>query len=300
MAFLFGERGAIMKVECPKCKATYKVDENKLPDEGVTVKCKKCQNQFFIEKEIQPIANFLVDQEENNEIEKKKPKKLKKCPRCKVPQEGIDKCQYCGFVFDDFKREKRKSIDADERIEDKQKKTVTLGKILGWAFGIFFVIAAIGAFLAGWSLQGLLYLVLAAILIPPITNKLPFRLSRGLKAVIIIICLFGGTFLSIQTATKQKVPNQTKPTTNVKREPATLKTYDMGVTVNVGYTSYRVSKAWWSNKLSDNRFIDKKPDATWLFVELSVRNDSDKPRKIPQFRLIDSSGAQYETSSKVE
>jgi hypothetical protein len=274
------------------------VDENKLPDDGINVKCKKCENKFFIEKEIPPVANFLEDEEETNEVETKASKNLKKCPRCKVPQEGIDECQYCGFVFDDLNKKPDKPIKVHKKIDDKPKKTVTLGGVLGWVFGIFFVLAAIGAFLAGWAIQGLLYLIIAAILIPPIVNKLPFHLSRGLKAVIIIVCIFGGTFLSINTATKHKASNQSKPTTKTSKQPATIRTYNMGETVNIGYTSYRVNNAWWSDKLSDNQFIDKKADASWLFISLSVRNDDKKPRTIPPFKLIDSSGAQYQTSSK--
>ena len=75
-------------------------------------------------------------------------------------------------------------------------------------------------------------------------------------------------------------------------------TYKQGETVNIGYTSYAVWSSWWSSKLSDNQFMDDRPDAMFLFVDLTVRNDDKKARSIPPFNLIDENGAEYETSSK--
>lgn len=34
---------------------------------------------------------------------------------------------------------------------------------------------------------------------------------------------------------------------------------------SIGYMSYRVWNVWWSNKLSNNEFLDQKPDASFLF-----------------------------------
>jgi hypothetical protein len=28
---------------------------------------------------------------------------VKVCPRCKLPQDGINQCEYCGLVFKDYK-----------------------------------------------------------------------------------------------------------------------------------------------------------------------------------------------------
>lgn len=40
-----------MIVECNNCHAKYNVDESKIPDTGIKVKCHKCQSIIFIEKE---------------------------------------------------------------------------------------------------------------------------------------------------------------------------------------------------------------------------------------------------------
>jgi len=77
-----------------------------------------------------------------------------------------------------------------------------------------------------------------------------------------------------------------------------IKLYKMGETAHIGYTSYCVWRSWWSNRLSDNEFLDDRPDAMFLFVELTVRNDDKKARSIPPFELVDENGAEYETSSK--
>lgn len=50
--------------------------------------------------------------------------------------------------------------------------------------------------------------------------------------------------------------------------------------------------------MSDNQFLDDKPDAMFLFVDITIRNDEKKARSISPFNLIDENGAEYETTSK--
>ncbi len=92
------------------------------------------------------------------------------------------------------------------------------------------------------------------------------------------------TTISASKSEKSKSENQT--------------TYKQGETVSTGYTSYAVWSSWWSSRLSDNQFLDDRPNAMFLFVDITVRNDDKKPRSIPPFYLIDENGAEYETSSK--
>ena len=40
-----------MKIQCPNCKAGYQVDDAKIPDKGVYVRCGKCQTKFLVQKE---------------------------------------------------------------------------------------------------------------------------------------------------------------------------------------------------------------------------------------------------------
>jgi len=87
------------------------------------------------------------------------------------------------------------------------------------------------------------------------------------------------------------------PVSQPKSEPK-VKVYKEETNVNIGYTSYVVWRSWWSNRLSDNKFLVQKPDAKFLFVELTVKNDDKKARSIAPFKLIDENGAEYEASSK--
>lgn len=73
--------------------------------------------------------------------------------------------------------------------------------------------------------------------------------------------------------------------------------YNEGQNINIGYTSYFISKSWYSNKLSDNQFLNQKPNAIYLFVQLSVKNNDKEARNIPPFKLIDQNNAEYEPSS---
>jgi hypothetical protein len=70
------------------------------------------------------------------------------------------------------------------------------------------------------------------------------------------------------------------------------------VQVNVGYMSYKVWRTWWSDRLSSNEFLDSRPNAKWLFVELSARNNDKKPRMIPPFKLMDEQEREYDSSSE--
>lgn len=73
--------------------------------------------------------------------------------------------------------------------------------------------------------------------------------------------------------------------------------YKVGDTAHVGYTSYAVWKVFYKNRLSDNQYLNQAPDAEYLFIDLTVRNDDKKARIIAPFKLVDENGAEYETSS---
>ncbi len=77
-----------------------------------------------------------------------------------------------------------------------------------------------------------------------------------------------------------------------------MKSNDEGQTVSIGYTSYAVWKSWWSLTLTDNNYTNEYPDAMYLFVKLTIRNDDNEARTIPPFKLIDENGAEYEKSNK--
>lgn len=79
--------------------------------------------------------------------------------------------------------------------KNNQEKThirITLGFVLGWAFGVLFAIGGV-SFLFSKFLTGILMLLLAAIVLPPVNkivaDKLNFSISGALKFILVIILL---------------------------------------------------------------------------------------------------------------
>ena len=113
-----------------------------------------------------------------------------------------------------------------------------------------------------------------------------------LVILVVIISLTGGdeTSNAASGSSSTSVSSKSKP-------KADQKVYKEAETVHVGYNSYAVWQSWWSSSLSSNQFLDQRPNAMYLFVRLTVRNDDKKPRMVPPFKLLDENGAEYEASS---
>ncbi len=44
------EKSENIEIQCPKCKAVYKVNYSKIPANGTHARCRKCQTKFFVSK----------------------------------------------------------------------------------------------------------------------------------------------------------------------------------------------------------------------------------------------------------
>ena len=130
----------------------------------------------------------------------------------------------------------------------------------------------------------------------------------SITAAFIVIAVTGSVASSIEESsrTMSKGLSTTRDTIDLggdspsgySKSSVPVTAYKTGETISVGYSSYCVWRSWWSKRLSNNEFLDDRPDAIFLFVELTVRNDDKKARSIPPFELVDENGAEYETSSK--
>jgi len=100
-----------------------------------------------------------------------------------------------------------------------------------------------------------------------------------------------------QKPVKAAAADSTPKPKSKPESPKEQKVYVHGETVGVGYTGYCVWRCWWSESLSSNEFMNQKPNAKYLFVELSVINGDKKARMIPPFFLEDENGAEYQTSA---
>lgn len=119
------------------------------------------------------------------------------------------------------------------------------------------------------------------------------KIVKGVLTALLFIVWVGA--ISSNKGGGKSVSSSTDSTVPSSKEAGD--TYKEGETVQVGYTSYAVWRSWWSSHLSDNQFLDKKPNAMFLFVDLTVRNDDTKARTVPPFKLVDENGAEYDASA---
>jgi len=190
-----------MRVKCKKCNTVYRISDAKVPEEGTKVLCSVCNERFFIKKEDGIKENYI----DPDHI---------KCPKCGHFQPPANSCVKCGVIIKKFEDTLTKT---DTRIvKDSTKKTPGSGEIeagpgpgetleiirrrkkrtgliFAWIFGSFFFFAGLTAIFLH-SLSGIMYLLMAAFLIPPISGRL--KLSKSINTVMILICFFGGTVLS--------------------------------------------------------------------------------------------------------
>jgi len=112
-------------------------------------------------------------------------------------------------------------------------KRISVGLILSWIFGVLFALIGIVSVFSE-PIPGLVMLVMAAVLLPPVTKlvdqKWKFHLSGGMKIVVIIIgfIIFGATIDTSNVSTTQqtepqKEEQQTTQNEDVVNETVTIK-----------------------------------------------------------------------------
>ncbi len=97
-----------MFIQCQHCQATYKIDEQKIPDQNTFVRCAKCNTPISLNKQDQ------------SALSKKQPLKIVNCSECgtrySIPLEKINddtisvRCGKCSHVF---------QVSADENAPDE-------------------------------------------------------------------------------------------------------------------------------------------------------------------------------------
>ncbi len=127
-------------------------------------------------------------------------------------------------------------------------KKISVGLILSWIFGVLFALTGIVSVFSE-PIPGLVMLIMAAVLLPPVTKlvdqKWKFHLSSGMKIVVIIIGLiiFGATIDTSnvsttqqaepqkeeQQATQNDVVDETAPTEQVNEEQPKTETNEQAV-----------------------------------------------------------------------
>jgi hypothetical protein len=73
--------------------------------------------------------------------------------------------------------------------------------------------------------------------------------------------------------------------------------YAIKQTVHVGYWSYAVWSTKWQNSIGSD-FMAERPDADFLVVSMTVRNNDKTSSTLPPIKLVDSQGREYDSTSK--
>lgn len=77
----------------------------------------------------------------------------------------------------------------------------------------------------------------------------------------------------------------------------TPKLRQIGEDVGVGYWSYQCNWARWQDFVGSGMFAER-PDAAFLIVNVTARNNDNSESTFPPVRLIDAKGREYSQSSK--
>lgn len=98
---------------------------------------------------------------------------------------------------------------------------------------------------------------------------------------------------ALQSIAKSAKATQSEAPPSFASPQTAVATYEMGHPFRVGYTSYQVHSIQWS----DAALAGQAPNAAYLAVEVSVKNEDREARIVPPFKLIDEAGAEYDESS---
>lgn len=105
-----------MKVHCPKCKASYKIEDSKIPIKGAHLNCPKCKTRFLVKKESKETG--------------------KVCPNCEYVRQPKDdeftsdlECPKCGIIYSKAKilREKEEQQDSKENDVESTHEDDSIG-----------------------------------------------------------------------------------------------------------------------------------------------------------------------------
>jgi Domain of unknown function (DUF4352) len=93
--------------------------------------------------------------------------------------------------------------------------------------------------------------------------------------------------------------NAGNTTSTSKTESATpeIRHFAMRETVHVGYWSYAVWSSKWQNSIGSG-FMSERPDAAFLVINMTVRNNDKTSSTLPPIKLVDSQGREYDSTSK--
>lgn len=198
------------------------------------------------------------------------------CPSCGKQIDGAF-CKWCGSAVP--------TMSPPDDAAVKRKKTEnTLLIALGY-------VCALGS--AYYPLPGTLLGLIFGI--AALTRR---KIGHG-----ILIMMLAVTFPFAGAEIQNETPTSTSnPATEVAAQPAEAPSpqprHSIGENFSVGYWSYQCNGAAWRPFLVSGYSSIERPDAEFLIVDLTVRNDDRTSSTLPPPKLVDAQGREFDESSK--
>jgi predicted Zn finger-like uncharacterized protein len=100
-----------MKIECPSCQLSGKINEVELPDSGRELECPRCKNSFHVDKPVTPAGTLGL---------------MNICPACHYStftEELFAVCPKCGLVGSNYREKFRKKQEFEQIQHDQEVLT---------------------------------------------------------------------------------------------------------------------------------------------------------------------------------
>jgi Domain of unknown function (DUF4352) len=120
------------------------------------------------------------------------------------------------------------------------------------------------------------------------------RPLRAIGAVVIVGLIVGLLGIWVLSRPENQPAAVESPAASVQ---ASAK-HRTGEDFSVGYWSYRCNGSRWQQTIGSGFGGAESPDATFLVVDLAVRNNDKTSSTLPPLKLVDAEGREYDESSK--
>jgi hypothetical protein len=129
---------------------------------------------------------------------------------------------------------------------------------------------------------------------PPVVRRKSNKGARWLAVLFAVVAVWF-VFSRIDTSPS---PSSTAASNGTPNTPApAAATYKIGDSITAGYWSYRVYSAQWKNSIG-GEYMNQTPDATFLVVDLAIRNNDKTASTLPPLKLVDAEGREHDESDK--
>lgn len=133
---------------------------------------------------------------------------------------------------------------------------------------------------------------------PPPPPAVRRKSNKGLQWIVFLCVIVAVWFVFSYGGTPSPAPSTTSASSTTPSAPVpSAVTHKIGDSITVGYWSYRVYGSQWKNSIG-GEYMNQTPDASFLVVDLAVRNNDNTSSTLPMLKLIDAEGREHDESDK--